>query len=101
MVRAGATEEVLSGRTQDGRRMQLLKRRGAEAGSLLFLLPSTPPHPKHKKKPVARRASSVGGMEELGVGRGRSCWVCSLYRLKAKWELFREIGEADRVTGLP
>lgn len=50
---------------------------------------------------VARRASSVGGMEELGVGRGRSCWVCSLYRLKAKWELFREIGEADRVTGLP
>lgn len=54
---------------------------------------------------VARRASRVGGHGGAGCGgedvlAGFAATI-HLYRLKAKWELFREIGEAHRVTGLP
>ena len=58
MVRAGAMEVALSGRTQGGGRTQLLQGHGAKAGNLSLPLPSNPSH---------YQAQEVRGLESLAV----------------------------------
>lgn len=56
MVRAGAIEVALSGRTQDGGRTQRLQGHGAEVGNLSLFPPSIPTH---------YQAQEVRGLDSL------------------------------------